>query len=145
MLVLARRSSNGASLLQSGDVEQNPGPELTANATSLKAQMEAVLALPAHIMALQEVRLGVVAQQHMEKQLCNRGWQSFWGKPQPLREGQHGASAWNAMPGGVGFLVKEGIPARIVPPEGPAQLELWETGRWCHLAFAYGSGKHFVP
>ena len=51
--------------------------------------MEAVLALPAHIMALQEVRLGAVAQQHIENQLRSRGWQTFWGKPQPLREGQH--------------------------------------------------------
>ena len=80
-----------------GDVEQNPGPTslavVTANITSLAANLEAVLALPAPILALQETRLGAAAQQGFTSTLRARGWQALWGKPQPLRSGERKASA----------------------------------------------------
>ena len=101
-----------------GDVEQNPGPlslELvSANVTSLPANFAAVVKLPGNVLALQETRLGEVIQRSQRSLLRRAGWQSFWGKPQPLRMGEYHVSAGNALPGGVGILVREGIPARLV-------------------------------
>jgi hypothetical protein len=60
-------SSSGGSLLECGDVEQNPGPGhlrvVTANVTLLRSHFEAVIALPAEVLALQET-LSEEAAQH---------------------------------------------------------------------------------
>ena len=143
--VPGRGGRSGASC---GDVEQNPGPlslELvSANVTSLPANFAAVIKLPGNVLALQETRLGEVSQRSQRSLLRRAGWQSFWGKPQPLRVGEYHVSAGNALPGGVGILVREGIPARLVPPVSAARQILWDTGRWCHAEISYGSGAQLL-
>jgi len=144
----ARRTAAGDALTSCGDVEQNPGPlslELvSANVTSLPANFAAVVKLPGNVLALQETRLGEVSQRSQRSLLRRAGWQSFWGKPQPLRMGEYHVSAGNALPGGVGILVREGIPARLVPPVSAARQILWDTGRWCHAEISYGSGAQVL-
>ena len=130
----ARRTAAGATLTSCGDVEQNPGPlplELvTANVTSLPANFAAVVKLPGNVLALQETRLGEVSQRSQRSLLRRAGWQSFWGKPQPLRVGERHVSAGNALPGGA--------------PAGAMQKILWDTGRWCHAEISYGSGAQLL-
>ena len=96
----ARRTAAGDALTSCGDVEQNPGPlslELvSANVTSLPANFAAVVKLPGNVLALQETRLGEVSQRSQRSLLRRAGWQSFWGKPQPLRMGEYHVSAGNA-------------------------------------------------
>ena len=128
-----------------GDVHPNPGPTqqlrvITANVTSLRANFDAVVDLPGDIIAVQETRLGAAAQEYMASSLSSQGWQSFWGKPQPLIEGPRTPSVWNAAAGGVGVLVRVGYPAQLVPPVTTMQKALWDTGRWCHVEVAYGRG-----
>ena len=51
--------------------------------------------------------------------------------------------------GGVGILVRQGIPAReVLPPEGAPPDEanslappLWHSTRWCHVLVAFGRGS----
>ena len=136
---------SGVSLLACGDVHPNPGPTqqlrvITANVTSLRANFDAVVDLPGDIIAVQETRLGAAAQEYMASSLSSQGWQSFWGKPQPLIEGPRTPSVWNAAAGGVGVLVRVGYPAQLVPPVTTMQKALWDTGRWCHVEVAYGRG-----
>lgn len=142
---MARSTSDGAPIVLSGDVERNPGPPMaviSANVTSLARQYEAILDLQADVLGLQEIRLGEVAQKSYASRLRAHGWQSFWGKPQPIITGDNVApSAWNAAAGGVGILVKEGIPAKAAAIVGTAMQELWDSRRWCHTMVAYGSGR----
>ena len=50
------------------------------------------------------------------------------GKPPPLRSGERKASAWDAPPGGVALLVKDNIPARLIPPRKEVQQETVGAG-----------------
>ena len=132
-----RRTAAVASIVSCGDTQIQPGPTqeplsmVTANVTSLLSQFEAVTQLPGTVLALQETRMGEVAQRAMQGRLLQRGWQVLWGKPQPMIAGLRTASAWNAVPGGVAILVREGTPARTVPPSAPAEQAL---GHWAMVS-----------
>eukprot|EP00973_Karenia_brevis_P030209 4163564-Karenia_brevis.AAC.1 len=64
---------------------KNPGPWKigTANVTSMWTQMDAAASISADVLALQETRLSEAGQKLMTEELDKRGWQCFWGCPQP--------------------------------------------------------------
>ena len=82
-----------------------------------------------------ETRLTAVAQWVMRAQAGASGWQAFWGAPLESRGG--GGGIWDAPAGGVGIVVRQGIPARqILPPKGAPRTEadalaqtLWHSTR----------------
>ena len=76
----------------------------------------------------------------MRSQLRQSDWNAAWGKPQPLMDGPHAPSMWNARQGGAAVLARLGHPLRPVAPSSPASRELWDSGRWCHAEVAYGDG-----
>ena len=95
-------------------MEYNPGPSpplqlVSLNVTSLPAHLDAVMAISATAILLQETRLGEIAQRSLRSQLVAQGWSPFYGKPQPLVAGLRRPSAWNAVPGGVAILVRNGV------------------------------------
>ena len=119
------------SLLTCGDVHPHPGPTHppprfspaqshaergllrlgTFNISSLNQHNGALSFLPCDVVLLQETRLSADAQRVMSAHLCEQGWNTWWGKPQPLVEGA--ITMWNAVYGGVGIVWRS--PWRVTP------------------------------
>eukprot|EP00973_Karenia_brevis_P081265 11267179-Karenia_brevis.AAC.1 len=102
--------------------------------------------MEAEVIGLQETRLSEQGQLDMTTTLQQQGWQSFWGRPQ---EPQHRAQAfvpspWNATHGGVGIVVRSGIPAQPAPLDTPRRQALWNTGRWLHVMVGTGNGRQVL-
>eukprot|EP00973_Karenia_brevis_P002325 313087-Karenia_brevis.AAC.1 len=90
----------------------------------MSTQMSFIDTIVADIFALQEVRLSEVGQRDMARELKERGWQCFWGRhqePQERADPSFVPSPWNAAHGGVGILVRNGIPARHAPVDTPTR------------------------
>eukprot|EP00660_Eupelagonema_oceanica_P019609 gene19609-biopygen7999 len=127
---------------------KNPGHNrsmsvTTSNVTALRAHVDLVARLAGDVKCLQETRLGKDAQRSMAKDLYQAGWTALWGPPQPLIQPATAdgiTSIWNAKQGGVGVLVRRGIPARLGPVDTVVRRQLWATGRWVHAIVGYGSG-----
>eukprot|EP00973_Karenia_brevis_P005913 805501-Karenia_brevis.AAC.1 len=117
---------------------------VTANITAWSTQADAVMALEADIVGLQETRLSELAQFEAHEEVKQQNWQVVWGKPQPpqQRENQDFVpSAWNAKHGGVGILIRKGLHVQSVALDSPLRRKLWDTGRWVHAMVAYGDGS----
>eukprot|EP00973_Karenia_brevis_P005580 762075-Karenia_brevis.AAC.1 len=83
---------------------KHPGPlrVVSANVTSLLTQCSVIDELVADIVGLQETRLSELGQVEIGRSLLDKGWQCFWGKPQPpqLRvDINFEPSPWNASHG----------------------------------------------
>eukprot|EP00666_Eupelagonemidae_sp_cell4sb_P002286 gene2286-21884_t len=108
----------------------------TANVTALDApgRPQAVASIPAQVIGLQETKLTAQMQRSMTKSLRNQGWHAVWGAPQAprqAREGQaHDGGTWNAEYGGVGVMVRKGLPVAQPKIDSPLRRRLWDTGRW---------------
>eukprot|EP00973_Karenia_brevis_P013340 1811667-Karenia_brevis.AAC.1 len=129
----------------------NPGPQcwqlVSANVTSLITQGDAIAEMSADIIALQETRLSEFGQCEASRHFGQRDWQCFWGKPQPPQQRaniSHDLSPWNATHGGVGVLVKKGIPARLAPLDNHERQSLHDTGRWVHVSVAANKGQEVL-
>ena len=117
-----------------------------ANVTSLRLHWHTVADWRADVVLITETRLTAVAQRVMRAQAGASGWQAFWGAPLESRGG--GGGIWDAPAGGVGILVRQGIPARqVFPPKGAPRTEsdalaqtLWHSTRWCHVLIGLGRG-----
>ena len=116
-----------------------------ANVTSLRVHWHTVADWRADVVLISETRLTAAAQRVMRAQARALGWQDFLGAPLESRGG--GASGMRHH-GGVGILVRQGIPARqILPPKGAPRTEadtlaqtLWHSTRWCHVLVGLGRG-----
>ena len=78
----------------------------------------------------------------MAASLREAGWQAIWGKALPPLSPQE---PWAAEYGGVGILVRNGIPATrgangSKDTDSAVRRRLWHTGRWVHAVVAYGDG-----
>ena len=115
-----------------------------ANVTSLRLHWHTVADWRADMVLISKTRLTAVAQRVMRAQAGASGWQAFWGAPLEPR----GGGIWDAPAGGVGILVRQGVPARqILPPKGAPRTEadalaqtLWHSTRWCHVLVGLGRG-----
>eukprot|EP00973_Karenia_brevis_P082250 11402666-Karenia_brevis.AAC.1 len=110
----------------------------------MNTQRELASGLDADVLCLQEARLSEMGQWDMDRELGNDGWQCFWGKPQPPQTRQNTSfnpSPWNATHGGVGILVRQGIPARLAPRDSVMKERLWSSNRWVHAVIATGEGN----
>eukprot|EP00664_Eupelagonemidae_sp_cell27_P006048 gene6048-8598_t len=124
----------------------------TINVTALTSTRSAVVVETlSDVLALQEVRLGGQAQRAMARDLDQKGWRAVWGKPQPLLAPAHRhlsartrESIWYAQQGGVGVLVRKGIPAHAAPRDTPTRRWLWDTGRWVHAVVGHGDGSQVL-
>lgn len=115
----------------------------TCNVTSIMANEAAVLGLPGHVWLPQEVRLDEAGQRAMRSTLRRAGWQAFWGAPQPRRRKSNTRPGRDGpvSPGGVGVIVRDGIPAKMAPLVTQRQRDLWATGRWVRVGVACGDGR----
>ena len=115
-----------------------------ANVTSLRLHWHTVADWRADVVLITETRLTAVAQRVMRAQAGASGWQAFWGAPLESR----GGGIWDAPAGGVGILVRQGIPAKqLLPPKGAPRTEsdalaqtLLHCTRWCHVVVGLGRG-----
>ena len=133
-------------LLRCGDVEPQPGPKRVplANVTSLRLHWHTVADWRADVVLITETRLMAVVQRVMRAQAGASGWQAFWGAFLESR----GGGTWDAPAGGLGNLVRQGIPARqVLPPKGAPRTEpyalaqtLWHSTRWCQVLTGLGRG-----
>ena len=126
-----------------GDIHPHPGPMrvIVSNVTSVRTHWAAVSGWEADMVILAETRLTLQGQRVMTGLAREAGWQAFWGAPLPSR----GGGTWDAPQGGVGLLVRHGVPARAVRPprkreQDPLHTELWESRRWLHVLVGAGSG-----
>eukprot|EP00660_Eupelagonema_oceanica_P016471 gene16471-20147_t len=87
---------------------------MTANVSSLPVYEAVVTGFDADVVALQETKLTAMGQRQMGKALDLAGWTAHWGPPRPKKAAA--ATQWNAAHGGVGVLVKKGIPAQVCVP-----------------------------
>ena len=117
-----------------------------ANVTSLRLHWHTVADWRADVVLLTETRRTAVARRVMRAQAGASGWQVFGGHP--WNPGGGGGGIWDAPAGGVGILVRQGIPARhVLPPKGAPRNEpdalaqtLWHSTRWCHVLIGLGRG-----
>ena len=82
----------------------------------------------------------------LARRLAKRGFTAVWGRPQPLQRRRNGRrlSSWFVRQGGVGVLVRQGVPVRPVPRDSPRRRELWDTGRWLHVLVGMSCGRQVV-
>jgi hypothetical protein len=139
-----------ALLLRCGDVEPHPGPLriVVANVTSLRRRAAEVFALEADIVALQETRLGAVAQKVMATSAKFEGWEAYWGAPRKVqppasKTSPSAGKIWNVHPGGVGVLIRRPWAARTVAiAKGDTVGEyLRDSTRWLHVYVTLGDGR----
>ena len=126
---------------------RRPGPWriCAANVTSLPSNEGLLARIKADLIGVTETRLGELQQRAYSKRLANRGLTAVWGKPQPLRKRKgKRLTYWSVAHGGVGLVVREGIPVRAAPRDSPRQQELWRTGRWLHALVGTGRGREVV-
>ena len=115
-----------------------------ANVTSLRLHWHTVADWRADVVLITKTRLTAVAQRVMRAQAGASGWQAFWGPPW----NPGGGGIWDAPAGGMGILVRQGIPAKqVFPPKGAPRTEsdalaqtLWHFTRWCHVLIGLGRG-----
>ena len=115
-----------------------------ANVTSLRLHWHTVADWRADVVLIMETRLTALAQRVMRARARASGWQAFWGAPLE----SPGGGICNAPAGGVGILVRQGIPAsQVLPPKGAPRTEsdalaqtLWHSTRWCHVLIGLGRG-----
>ena len=97
----------------------------------------------ADVIALQETRLGSLAQLKTGAKLREENWQAFFGKPMANKATKNKvATATNAANGGVAILTKSGTPAKKAPCNVDIAI-LRGQGRWEEVLHALGKGsKH---
>ena len=118
---------------------------VVSNVTSLRAHWAAVSGWDAEMIIMAETRLTLHGQRVMTRLAREAGWQAFSWAPLPSR----GGGIWDASQGGVGLLVRQGVPARAVRPprkreQDPLHTELWESCRGLHVLVGAGSGDMAV-
>eukprot|EP00661_Eupelagonemidae_sp_cell13_P003443 gene3443-2025_t len=124
-----------------------PGPApltlSSANVTSVHTHRNVLPTWEGEVIALQETKLSEEAQRVLKREFHREGWQAFWGRPQPQEANRRTkyVGMLNAKKGGVGILVRNDIPARCPPLDNDHRKKLWATGRWLHVAVAYGQAK----
>ena len=124
----------------------NPGPvpprsgidhvvAASTNMTSMKTQLESVLAIPADILGGQEVRLCEAGQVDMSRELHERGWSAVFGKALSRKPGSN-----RVPPGGVAILARKGMRMQHVPPQCIDGHWLWNTTRFVHAVVEVSTG-----
>ena len=127
-----------------GDIHLHPGPLRVAvsNVTTVRLHWDTVAAWGVHVIILTETRLTLAWQWALRWRVLQPGWQAFWGEPLPSR----GGGIWDTSAGGVGVLVRQGIPARAADlprreRDDPLAHELRQSCRSLHVLVSCGSGS----
>lgn len=107
------------------------------NLSSLRRHWRQLVGHPGVVWALQEVRCTRAQQRRLEAQLGDVDLDVAWGKAAQVvcRHGGAGpaATVWASSKGGVAIVSPRGLAAVPIPPSGPLERALFETGRWVQV------------